>query len=82
MMDRSLPAKAGRYIRNLLISLDQLANTVIGGDPDETISSRAGKAAENHDGIAWRLLCRALHWIDPHHCRDAIEADEGKDQIV
>lgn len=34
-----------RYIWNLLISIDQLVNTITGGDPDETISSRCGKKA-------------------------------------
>ena len=33
-----------KYIWNLLISIDQLANTIMFGDPDETISSRMGKA--------------------------------------
>jgi hypothetical protein len=35
-----------RYLWNLLISLDQFANTVLGGSPDETISSRTGKAMQ------------------------------------
>lgn len=32
-----------KYLYNILISLDQLGNTILGGDPDETISSRLGK---------------------------------------
>lgn len=35
-----------RYFWRVLISIDQLLNTVAGGDPDETLSSRLGKAAE------------------------------------
>jgi hypothetical protein len=38
-----------RYVRNLLISLDQLANTILGGDPDETMSSRMGKHLKKRD---------------------------------
>lgn len=72
-----------KYFVNLLIGLDQLGNTIIGGDPDETISSRAGKvittrAREEH-GL-WGWLCRALHLLDPGHCKDSIEHDEGRDQ--
>ena len=32
-----------KYLRNLLVAIDQLLNTILGGDPDETISSRLGK---------------------------------------
>lgn len=71
----------GRYFGNILLSIDQLANTLIGGDPDETISSRAGKVittrSREQAGV-WHILCRLLHWIDPNHCEDAIEHDEGK----
>jgi hypothetical protein len=64
----------------LAIALDQLGNTILGGDPDETISSRSGK---NQNRKRWAyILCRMLHWIDKDHCRDAIEKDEGKDAIL
>ena len=69
-----------RYLWNLFISLDQLANTVLGGDPDETISSRAGK--KQRKGRLAYYLCRALHWIDPGHCKRAIEHDEGDDAVI
>jgi hypothetical protein len=74
-----------RYFVNLLIAIDQLGNTIIGGDPDETISSRAGKnitvrARERRGG--WYWLCRALHVLDPNHCKDAIEHDEGSEQLT
>lgn len=65
-----------RYAWNLLIALDQFANTVMGGYPDETISSRAAKAARG--GRRWGcLLCRMLDRIDRGHCEKNIEPDEG-----
>lgn len=74
----------GQWLRNVLVSIDQMINALLGGDPDETISSRAGKAIATRSmqqaGI-WHVLCRMLHWIDPNHCPDSIEHDEGKDQI-
>lgn len=36
--------KPREWGRNLLLGVDQLANAVLRGDPDETISSRAAKA--------------------------------------
>ena len=60
----------------LAVSYDQLANTAFGGDEDETISSRASKAAAT--GRRWGcVLCRLLDWLDPGHCARNIEPDEG-----
>ena len=66
------------YFWRILTSVDQLFNTLIGGDEDETISSRLGKALQDRTGC-WIccVLCNMLNWIDPNHCRDAIERDEG-----
>jgi len=70
-----------KYLWNLLIAVDQFANTVTLGDPDETISSRAGKAKA--EGKRWaRVLCWGLNFIDPGHCVDSIELNEGKDQVL
>jgi len=78
----------GKWLLNILISIDQLGNTITGGDPDETISSRIGKMKVKHGGrIPWyRPLSKVVDWgldkIDPNHSIDAIEQDEGKDAIV
>jgi len=69
---------------NILIGIDQLANSIILGYPDESISSRAGKWIRKNSTVkkgGWYWLCRALHWIDKNHCIDAIEEDEG-DQLM
>lgn len=61
---------------NTALSLDQAANAAGHGDPDESISSRAGKAKLN--GKRWAcVLCKLLDWIVPNHCSGAIELDEG-----
>lgn len=67
------------YLWNLLIAVDQLLNTLAFGDPDETLSSRLGKAAGGCK--LCRAICRLLHRIDAHHCEKSIEPDEGKDGI-
>jgi hypothetical protein len=66
-----------RYIWNVLISLDQLANTLLMGDPDETLSSRMGKRARQGDRFAV-CFCRVLDVVDPNHCEKSIEYDEGR----
>ncbi len=68
-----------KYLINILISIDQFFNTLFGGDPDESISSRAGKREGKN--IIPTVLCWFLDKLDPGHCKDAIEADEGKDEL-
>lgn len=68
-----------KYCWNVLISIDQLANAILAGDPDETISSRAGKV--QHTSRWAKYLCWTLNKLDTNHCKDAIENDEGKDSI-
>lgn len=38
-----------RYIWNIFIGIDGLCNAILGGDPQETISSRLGKHVAKHD---------------------------------
>lgn len=68
-----------RWIWNVLIALDQLANAILLGDPDETISSRAAKRP--HVWV-WRQLGRFLDFIDPGHMDRAREKDEGDDAAI
>lgn len=72
--------KICKYFWNILISIDQLINTIFGGDPDETISSRAGK--DKLKGYKWAIcLCWFLNKLDPKHCSKSIEEDEGDDKV-
>lgn len=64
-----------KYFYNVLIGIDQLANTLLAGDPDETISSRAGKKMTKCKGCRW--LCRVLNIFDNNHCIESIESGEG-----
>lgn len=67
------------YIWNVLKAVDQLANAILLGDPDETISSRMGKALPRCK--LCRFICKLIHPIDKKHCRKAIESDEGNDEL-
>jgi len=68
-----------KWVWNILIALDQLANAILLGDPDETISSRAGK--QQHERSWAKHLCKFLNWLDTNHCKESIEHDEGKDAV-
>jgi len=71
----------------VLIALDQLLNAILCGDQDETVSSRLGKLKLRHGGsIPWsHPLARAadaiLEVLDPGHTIDAIEWDEGEQDL-
>lgn len=69
-----------KYLKNILIAIDQLVNTICFGDPDETISSRLGR---NYDGT-WieKFVNWLFKWQKDDHCSNSIEYDEGKDAII
>ena len=77
-----------RWAINILLGIDQLGNCILGGDPDETISSRLGKLKRKHGGrIPWsrpvsKVIDFLLEKIDPNHCTDAIEHDEGSEAVL
>ena len=72
-----------RYSWNLLIAIDQLINTVFGGDPDETISSRMGKwarAGKHKKGdrkITYAIANFVVELFEKDHFAKSIEEDEG-----
>jgi hypothetical protein len=71
-----------KYIKNIFIGLDQFVNAILGGDPDETISSRIGKRIRSNKATPFeRYIAHVLDNIDKNHCNDAIEEDEGDDEI-
>lgn len=73
----------GAYLWNILVALDQLLNALLGGDPDMTISGRAGRAIEEGRCALCRALCWLLDYVDANHCARAAakERDEGADQL-
>lgn len=69
-----------RYLLNLLVSLDQLLNTLFGGNPDETVSSRVGRGAIKGSKLALvleKLINSIFNLLgDDNHCRKRIEWEE------
>lgn len=70
-----------RFLMNLLVMFDEVGNTLTGGSPNETISSRAGKA--QLAGQRWGcVLCGILDKIQKDHCKIAMSVYIGEDAVV
>jgi hypothetical protein len=74
-------AKLIQYFWNILIAVDQFANTLLGGDPDETMSSRMGKNIRAGKCKLCKLTCYFLGLIQKDHCDKSIEPDRGSRQV-
>lgn len=65
-----------KYAYNLLVSLDQFFNTLIGGNPDCTVSGHVAV-------MNWRKLERMIDYtfapIESNHCRNSMLADNDFD---
>lgn len=75
-------SKLKRYLWNILITLDQLCNTLLGGDPDETMSSRMGKDIKANRCKLCKVVCYFLGLIQSDHCNKSIEPNEGSRQVT
>ena len=71
-------------IKNLLIGLDQLINTLVWikgdgfGMPDETLSARAWRLRDQSN--AWKRI-DALLFFDKDHCRTSYESELQRKQL-
>ena len=63
------------YIEGLFIAFDQFINAVLGGWPDETLSSRCYRWAR--DGVrAWpRRVVDGLFFLEVEHCKSSYESE-------
>lgn len=56
-------------MRQVLLAVDQLANTLLGGWSDETLSARAWRRGKtSHRWNVLRMAIDLLLWFDPQHC--------------
>lgn len=62
--------KAASITWGHLYALDIYANSLLGGDPRETISSRLGRG-QIEGCLLCGLLCKFLNIFDADHCRKA-----------
>lgn len=70
-----------KYVHRFLVGFDQFMNVVTDGDPDETISSRAARAAEK--GKGWGIeLSKFLNHFQKDHGADAQAGDLERAEAV
>ena len=68
------------YVMKVLIAVDQLANAVIGGHPDETLSAAAHRRhLEGNSG--WRNFINRIFFWQEDHCKDAYESEKSRRQL-
>ena len=80
------------YARNVLVALDQFANALLCGDPDETLSSRLHRAQSGELGPRVQALTAPIRWLvdavarvvfrQGKHCEASFEPDEGRDDLL
>lgn len=66
----------------VLIAIDQLANTTLNGYADETLSSRAHR--RQHKNKFWkygRILIDALFFFQQNHCHKAYLSERERRQL-
>ncbi len=69
------------YLHRCVVALDQFMNVMTDGDPDETISSRAARAAEK--GKPWGVaMSRFLNLFQKDHGAKAQAGDLERAQAV
>ena len=73
-----------RYVLNLLIALDQLVNTLIGGAPDETLSASAW-IGERQGKLLPRIFRPMIDLLflpfERDHCQRAYQAEVDRTQL-
>lgn len=68
-------------MRQVVIALDQLANTLAGGMADETLSARAWRL-DIERGRAWpRRIIDAIFFLDPDHCEQSWRSEIERRQL-
>lgn len=75
--------KLKQYILNILIAFDQLINTLILGQPNETISSRAWRCKDSSS--FWKFMRKLIDTIffwQKDHCYNSFIAEVERHQIT
>ena len=72
-----------RYFLNNLIAQDQSLNALLGGSPDETLSSRAYRTEQQNKvfGKFFRPLIDLIFFFDPLHCYESYIAESTRRQL-
>ena len=66
-----------RYAYNLLSVSDRVVNTILGGDPRQTLSSRMGRNVEAGRCPFCGWVCRRLDVLQLGHCASAWASEQA-----
>ena len=66
------------YVVQVLLAIDQLGNTLLGGWADESISSRSWRQRHKKRWNLMRHIVDALFFWQPNHCREAYESERQR----
>jgi len=69
------------YWWRVLVALDQFANVVLGGNPDETISARSARAAKRGN-LLGKFMCWWLDKLQKNHGEQAEAGDLARAERV
>lgn len=69
------------YFKNILLGIDQLVNTVISGEPDETLSSRAWRHYVDGSRKWPKILIDLIFFWDKDHCYNSYLSEINRTQI-
>ncbi|MDD2898994.1 MAG: hypothetical protein PHI31_09805 [Desulfuromonadaceae bacterium] len=74
-------------MKQLLIAIDQVVNTLIKSDPDgwgwadETLSSRCWRNRSDPEWEKWRVRIDKVFFWDKDHCRTSYESELERRQL-
>lgn len=70
-----------KFVRNVLLSIDQFGNVLLFGSADETISARSYRKGEKEGHRGWKVMQRfvdTLFWFEKDHTKNAYEAEQAR----
>lgn len=70
-----------RRLKQVLIAIDQLLNTLLGGYADETLSSRAWRHYIDGSRKWPKILIDGLFFWQNEHCRSSYESEILRTQV-
>lgn len=76
-----------QYLFNIAVSLDQLLNTILGGDPDETLSRRTARARKTRpSNIALAIFTYGVNIMflllgETDHIKKSLQKKTGAKEV-
>lgn len=78
-----LTMKISQYFFNVAVGIDQLGNTIIGGAPDETISSRCYRHSDDNRfaAVARKVIDFIFSIWEENHCYEAFKSEQERNHF-